>query len=57
VYNRWGNVVFQREGYTNNDPWDGLWEEANLPIGTYYFVIVLGNGSKKKYSGYIQISR
>ena len=57
VYNRWGNVVFDREGYTNSDPWDGLWEEANLPVGTYYYVIVLAPSSLKTYSGYIQISR
>ncbi len=57
VYNRWGNQVFYRKGYSNSDPWDGLWESTDLPVGTYFYVIDLGAASRKKYKGYIQISR
>ncbi|HHB80121.1 MAG TPA: T9SS type B sorting domain-containing protein, partial [Saprospiraceae bacterium] len=57
VFNRWGNEVFHRNGYSNSEPWDGMWSDTHLPVGTYYYVIVLGNGSMKKYRGYIQIER
>lgn len=57
VYNRWGNVVFHRKGYSNLDPWNGLWDDANLPNGTYYYIIDLGALSKKIYRGYIQVRR
>ena len=33
IFNRWGNVVFEKENYKND--WDG----GDLPSGTYYYVI------------------
>lgn len=57
VYNRWGNEIFYRKEYTNDEPWDGLWKDTHLPAGVYYYVIKLGSPSIKTYSGYIQISR
>jgi len=50
VYNRWGNEVFNQEGY------DNAWDGDDLPDGTYYFVLDLKDGSKKK-SGYVTILR
>ena len=44
VYNRWGNEVFHQKSYDNT--WDGSWNEAPLPAGTYYYVIDPGNGGK-----------
>ncbi|MFD2100614.1 gliding motility-associated C-terminal domain-containing protein [Flagellimonas iocasae] len=53
VYNRWGTVVYQKRGY-NND-WDGtpngraiVQKEDQLPVGTYYYVLDLGDGSEPK---------
>ncbi len=53
VYNRWGTVVYQKRGY-NND-WDGtpngraiVQKEDLLPVGTYYYVLDLGDGSEPK---------
>ena len=57
VFNRWGNEVFSRRGYSNDDAWDGFWAGNPLPVGTYYYVIMLHNGNGKIYRGYIQISR
>ncbi len=56
VFNRWGNLVFERQGYTNNDPWGGRWNDRDLPDGTYYYLIELG-GDAGKASGYLQILR
>lgn len=33
VYNRWGNLVYEKENYQNN--WDG----GDLPEGVYYYVL------------------
>lgn len=49
VWNRWGNLVLDRENYKNN--WDG----GDLPGGTYYYILdveLLG-----EQSGYIFIER
>jgi len=43
VFNRWGDSVFESDaGYTY--PWDGTYNGKNLPSGTYYYIIALGNG-------------
>ena len=56
IFNRWGNVVYQREGYLNE--WDGRWDnnDAPLPDGTYFYVLDLRDGSKPR-SGYIVMFR
>ncbi|TAI47214.1 PKD domain-containing protein [Flagellimonas allohymeniacidonis] len=53
VYNRWGNIVFEQRSY-NND-WDGtsngratVQKGEQLPVGTYYYVLDLGDGSTPK---------
>nr|WP_299487515.1 gliding motility-associated C-terminal domain-containing protein [uncultured Allomuricauda sp.] len=50
VYNRWGNIVYEQRSY-NND-WDGTSNGRatvqvgdQLPVGTYYYVLDLGDGS------------
>ncbi|EMR01517.1 Ig-like domain-containing protein [Cesiribacter andamanensis] len=63
VYNRWGALVFALDGYNNEEKaWTG---EANrgkaaggaqLPDGTYYYLISLGDGSPS-YTGYVVIKR
>ncbi|MCF7569632.1 gliding motility-associated C-terminal domain-containing protein [Sabulilitoribacter arenilitoris] len=53
VYNRWGNLVYKVKNYKND--WNGtsngrfvVNESDKLPVGTYYYVINLGDGSKPK---------
>jgi gliding motility-associated-like protein len=61
VYNRWGSMVYETDGYVNN--WDGTHKGEKLPVATYYYVLDLGkdiNGnlnSKNKYSGSVTILR
>ena len=55
VYNRWGNLVFKKEGYSNDFPWKGDFYGAMLPSGTYYIVIDLGDG--EQMADYIQMQR
>ncbi len=44
VVNRWGQVVFYSKGYGNGIEWDGTNNGKELPIGTYYYVIILNDG-------------
>lgn len=44
VFNRWGNVVFEEFGGYDK-PWDGTRNSNELPVGTYYYVIDLGDTS------------
>lgn len=41
IYNRWGQLLFKSHGYTT--PWDGTYNGEPLPIGTYYYIIVLNH--------------
>ncbi len=50
IFNRWGNEVFQAEPYEND--WDG----DGLPIGTYYYILELGEGFDT-HTGYIYLTR
>jgi gliding motility-associated-like protein len=65
IYNRWGDMVFQVQGYNNgSNAFDGTANEktkmgANeLPSGTYFFNIeVSGEHNLKKLQGYLVIKR
>lgn len=44
VYNRWGELLYESlPGTYISKPWDGKYKEANLPVGTYYYVIELSS--------------
>jgi len=58
IFNRWGSVVYETQGYNNNDR---LWSGQNknggeLPDGTYFYSIDLGNSSKP-LKGYLILRR
>jgi gliding motility-associated-like protein len=55
IFNRWGNQVYYKIGYTNENGWDGTWEGRPLPDGTYFYVLDDGEGTI--FSGYVQINR
>jgi len=54
VYNRYGQQVFQSVGY--GKAWDGTFNGAALPVGTYYYIIDLKNNIPK-ISGWVVIIR
>ena len=37
IFNRWGTKMFETSNYDND--WDGTYNGAELPDGTYYYVI------------------
>ncbi|WP_207427454.1 PKD domain-containing protein [Pedobacter sp. SYSU D00535] len=54
VFTRQGRKVFSSRGYPN--PWDGRANGADLPAGTYYYIIEPKSG-RKPVSGYVSIVR
>jgi gliding motility-associated-like protein len=56
VFNRWGGLVFESTGGTSYQPWDGTNEGAELPVGTYYYIIDLNTGDEPQ-TGPITIIR
>ncbi|WP_152973231.1 DUF7507 domain-containing protein, partial [Lacinutrix mariniflava] len=61
IYNRWGNIVYEKYRYQND--FKGISEgratvkkEDELPVGTYYYLLDLGDGSNAK-AGWLYINR
>ncbi|MBL7851772.1 MAG: gliding motility-associated C-terminal domain-containing protein [Cyclobacteriaceae bacterium] len=58
IYNRWGVVVFEASNYDNTtDVFRGLSNSgAELPSGTYYYVLEFNSGMPKR-NGFISLRR
>ncbi|MCB9195748.1 MAG: HYR domain-containing protein [Flavobacteriales bacterium] len=62
IYNRWGNLVYNKVGYLNE--WDGLNNNGEqLPDGTYFVIFEIKSGNLDNinidipYSGYVDLRR
>jgi uncharacterized repeat protein (TIGR01451 family)/gliding motility-associated-like protein len=61
IINRWGNKVFEAAPYTND--WDGTNQFGitvggdDLPVGTYYFILDLGETGGRQERGFIYLTR
>lgn len=57
IYDRWGQKVFQSNGY--REPWDGTRNGRDLSEGTYYYYIQLNEveGRSAPYLGFVSIIR
>ena len=67
IFNRWGNVVYEKAGYTNEAGWNGNADEdgamgsTKVPEGTYFYALETGastlNPAKapEQLSGFIVI--
>ncbi|NER09470.1 Calx-beta domain-containing protein [Muriicola jejuensis] len=54
IFDRYGNSVFSSRGYDNS--WDGTGKNGDLPKGTYFYILDLGEGQDVQ-KGWIQIIR
>jgi gliding motility-associated-like protein len=54
IFNRNGQEVYQKNGYDNT--WTGTFNGAELPDGTYYYVLTF-EGSDKIYKGAVNVLR
>lgn len=56
IFDRWGQKVYKKVGYSNSNPWDGTNGGLKLPASTYYYVIDLNTGSRSAiYNGSVTI--
>ncbi|WP_372653060.1 gliding motility-associated C-terminal domain-containing protein, partial [Draconibacterium sp.] len=66
IFNRWGNLVYEKERYGNEDYWgdvDAWWDGTSmhdmqvgnekLPTATYYYILYFNDGSKEPITGFI----
>ncbi|MFK8007844.1 MAG: gliding motility-associated C-terminal domain-containing protein [Saprospiraceae bacterium] len=54
IFNEWGDEVFREAQYQNN--WQGTYKGEDLPSGTYYWIIDLGDGTTPT-SGFLVLER
>ena len=54
IFDRYGNSVFEAAPY--DDSWDGTFNNGDVPRGTYFYILDLGDGSEV-IKGWIQIIR
>lgn len=53
VFNRWGDLVYETDNYQNQ--WDGTHLGQDLPDGTYFYIIKIGN--QRELQGSIELRR
>lgn len=56
IFNRNGNLIFEKTGYTNEQGWDGKYNGKYVPASAYYYIIDLKN-DEKIYKGHITVIR
>ncbi|WP_448824400.1 T9SS type B sorting domain-containing protein [Capnocytophaga gingivalis] len=66
IFNRWGVLVYQKEGYTNAEPFDGysngrstVEQGKRLPQGTYYYILDYQDsvGQTHNHSGWLCLKK
>ena len=53
IFNKWGNSIFTSTGYTT--AWDGTVNGSPLPVGAFYYIIHLNDGSSDPLKGTVTI--
>lgn len=43
IFDRWGQRVYHKKNYDNDDGWDAKYIGGNLPVSTYYYVLEVSN--------------
>jgi len=54
IYTRWGQKIHTAAPYQND--WGGEGPDGNLPTGTYFYILDLGDGSDI-FTGYVYLNR
>jgi gliding motility-associated-like protein len=56
VYSRWGDQLYSEVGYDSGELWDGTTRGKEVPVGTYYYILIPYPGAKP-ISGNVTIIR
>lgn len=56
IFDRYGQMIFQSMGGYSTTPWDGTYNGKAVPVGTYFYIINLGNGNSP-LSGSVSVIR
>jgi gliding motility-associated-like protein/uncharacterized repeat protein (TIGR01451 family) len=56
IFNRYGNKIHEVQGMTDGNTWDGTRNGEQVPAGTYFYILDLGDGSEIR-KGWIQLIR
>ncbi len=54
-FNRWGDEVYRSDNYQND--WQGTYNNVDLPVGTYFYILSVNDGNDTKLQGYVYIQR
>ena len=66
IFNRWGVLVYEKEGYTNAEPFDGysngrstVEQGKRLPQGTYYYILDYQDsvGQTHNHTGWLYLKK
>ena len=55
IFNRWGRVIYETNGYKNQ--WSGTHNGKEVPLGTYYYVLNLNDEGKQVFKGSVSVLR
>ncbi|WP_019671178.1 Calx-beta domain-containing protein, partial [Eudoraea adriatica] len=56
IFDRYGNKIYDIQGMTDGNTWDGTRNGEQVPQGTYFYILDLGDGSEIR-KGWIQLIR
>ena len=70
IFNRWGNLVFEKDGFGNTDRWgstESWWDgrsnkgmtigKDKLPSGTYFYILYFNDGNIESKAGSVFLNR
>ena len=59
VYDRWGQRVFHKKGYTNKEAWDAKYIGMDMPVSTYYYILKINYQKQEEqiFNGAVSIFR
>ena len=59
IYDRWGQRVYHKKGYTNNEGWEAKYIGSDMPVSTYYYILKIKYEKKDEevFNGPISVFR
>lgn len=55
IYNRYGSLIYT--GFNKDEPWNGKYNNKNVPTGTYFYVLKLNDERYNRIVGWVYLNR